>query len=140
MRRPGRLFRIAKMTRPPRHCPFRPGMKSLLLADVVFSHASELISQSTVFKSTVFKSTVFKSTVLIDRSPDQQVVRCAASIGIISNEVGDNVQAVGSTRGRPLWLRRCLAPRQCAARLSLPNFPARHSEFPQTCAVDFCDP
>ena len=64
----------------------------------------------------------------VDISLDQQVVRCAASIGIISNEVVDNTQAVGSTRGRPLWLRchrLTVGVRRCAARLSLASFRER---------------
>ena len=99
------MIGIAELSRPPRYCTIRPGKKTFLLADFVSRQRA------------------------VDRSPDQQVVRCEASIGIISNEVIDNTQAVGSTRGRPLWLRchRLTAgARRCAARLSLAIYVAHH--------------
>ena len=40
-----------------------------------------------------------------DLSPTQHAVRRADSIGIISTVVGDNTPAIGTTCGRPVWLR-----------------------------------
>ena len=39
-----------------------------------------------------------------DRSPTQHVGRRVESIGINSNMVGGNMQAIGTTPGRPIWL------------------------------------
>ena len=98
MRRPRQLVGIAELSRPPRYGEFRPGNKCFLPADVVSSRRA------------------------VDRSPTQHDERGAASIGIISNVIGDNTQAAGSTRGRPLWLR-CLrltvGVRRCAVRAVL---------------------
>ena len=60
---------IVELSRAPRYCTIRPGKKTFLLADFVSRQRA------------------------VDRSPDQQVVRCEASIGIISNEVGHRQHA-----------------------------------------------
>ena len=110
MRRPRRLVGIAELSRPPRYGEFRPGNKSFLLADVVSSRRA------------------------VDRSPTQRDERGAASIGIISNMVGNNTQAIRNTCGRPLWFRYhrlTVGVRRCAARLSLATISARHRLLPR---------
>ena len=78
------LWGLAKPPRRPRHLTLRPGKKSYQLALDVSSRRAA------------------------DRSPNEQVGRRAESIGINSNMVRDNTQAVGTTPGRPievpLWL------------------------------------
>jgi hypothetical protein len=99
------LVGTAELSRPPRYCVFRPGTKSFLLAYVISSRRA------------------------VDRSSDQPVVRCEASIRIISNVLGDDTQAIGITRGRPVWLRchrLTVGVRRSAARLSLASFRERH--------------
>jgi hypothetical protein len=116
----GRLVGIAELSRPPRYCVFRPGTKSFLLADVVSSRRA------------------------VDRSSNQPVVRCEASIGIISIVLRDNTQAIGSTRGRPVWLRchrltdLAVGVRRCATRAHAQSFTARHGVFPACSDAGSC--
>ena len=78
---PGRSFGVAKPPRRPRHLTLRPGKKSYQLVLGVSSRRAA------------------------DRSPTQHAGRREDSIGIISTKVRDNTQAIGTTCGRPVWLR-----------------------------------
>ena len=73
-------FGVAKPPRRPRSLTLRAGKKSYQLALNVSSRRAA------------------------DRSPTEQDGRRAESIGINSNMIRDNTQAVGTTPGRPVWL------------------------------------
>ena len=77
---PGRSFGVAKPPRRPRSLTLRAGKKSYQLALDVSSRRAA------------------------DRSPTEQDGRRAESIGINSNMIRDNTQAVGTTPGRLIWL------------------------------------
>ena len=77
---PGRSFGVAKPPRRPRSLTLRAGKKSYQLALNVSSRRAA------------------------DRSPTEQDGRRAESIGINSNMIRDNTQAVGTTPGRLIWL------------------------------------
>ena len=79
----------------------------------------------------------------VDRSADQQVVRCEASIGIISNAVIDNTQAVGSTRVEMTSVTPASSTHRSVSgdvpRGCLWRFTEAATDLPRTCEVHFRD-